>query len=186
MPIAPNPSGERRREPLTTSREHATRARRRPMTALLWSLAVILIAAGLVGLVVPALPGQVLMFAGFVVGAWAEDFEHIGAGTLTLLGVLAVLSYAADFAAGSLGASRYGASQRAVVGAAVGAFAGLLFGLVGVLIGPFVGALLGELSSRRSLLDAGRAGFWATLGMVLGTDRKCTRLNSRHVKHSFA
>jgi len=157
--------------PLTTSHERATR--RRPMTtALLWSLAVLLIVAGLVGLVLPALPGQILMFAGFVVGAWAEDFQHVGAPTLTLLGLLAVLSYVADFAAGSLGASRYGASRRAVVGAALGAFAGLFLGLVGVLVGPFVGALLGELSARRSLLDAGRAGFGATLGMILGTAAK--------------
>ncbi len=141
-------------------------------TILLWALAVILVTAGLVGLVLPALPGPVLLFAGFVVGAWAEGFEHIGAPTLTLLGVLAVLAYAADFAAGSLGASRYGASRRAVVGAALGAFAGLFLGLIGVLVGPFVGAVLGELSARKSLLDAGRAGFGATLGLVIGTAAK--------------
>lgn len=139
---------------------------------LLWALAVVLIAAGLAGLVLPALPGPVLLFAGFVVGAWAEDFQHVGPATLTLLGVMAVLAYAADFAAGSFGASRYGASRRAVIGAALGAIVGLFLGLVGVLIGPFVGAVVGELSARRTLRDAGRAGFGATLGLVLGTAAK--------------
>lgn len=138
------------------------------MTALLWAIAILLIAVGIAGLVLPALPGPVLLFAGFVVGAWAEDFQHIGAPTLTVLGAMALLAYAADFAAGSLGASRYGASRRAVVGAAVGAIVGLFLGLVGVLIGPFVGAVLGELSARKTLLDAGRAGYGATLGMLLG------------------
>jgi uncharacterized protein len=141
-------------------------------TALLWALAVVLIAGGLIGLVLPALPGPVLLFAGFVVGAWAEDFQYIGAATLTVLGVLAVVAYAADFAASSLGASRYGASRRAVVGAAIGAVAGLFLGLIGVVIGPFVGAVIGELSARKTLRAAGRAGFGATLGMVLGAAAK--------------
>ena len=139
---------------------------------LIWLLAAVLIVAGLVGLVLPAVPGPVLLFAGFVLGAWAEDFEHIGAVTLSLLGAMAVVAYVLDFIAGSLGASRYGASRRAVVGAAIGALVGIFFGLVGVLIGPFVGAVLGELSAQRTLHEASRAGFGATLGMVLGAAAK--------------
>lgn len=120
----------------------------------------------------PALPGPVLMFAGFVAGAWAEDFQYIGAGTLTLLGVLAVLAYVVDFLAGAFGASRYGASGRAAIGAAIGAVVGIFFGLIGVLIGPFVGAVLGEISAQKDLRSAGRAGFGATLGMVIGAAAK--------------
>jgi len=137
--------------------------------ALLWTLAIVLIAGGLAGMVLPAIPGPVLLFAGFVVGAWAEDFRYIGAETLAVLGVLAVLAYIADFAASSFGASRYGASRRAVVGAAIGAVVGLFFGPIGILLGPFAGAVLGELLAQKSLRDAGRAGFGATLGMIIGT-----------------
>ena len=140
--------------------------------ALLWLLAVVLIVIGLAGLIVPALPGPVLMFAGFVVGAWAEDFEHVGPPTLTLLGALALLAYAIDFLAGAFGAKRYGASRRAVIGATLGAVIGIFFGLFGVLLGPFVGAVIGELTAARTLPDAGRAGFGATLGMVLGAAAK--------------
>lgn len=141
-------------------------------TTLIWLLAILLIVAGFLGLVLPALPGPVLLFAGFLVGAWAEDFVYIGGGTLTLLGVMAVLAYALDFIAGSLGASRYGASGRAVLGAAIGAVVGIFFGLVGVLIGPFLGAVLGELSAQKNLREASRAGFGATLGMVIGAAAK--------------
>src|SRR5690606_9962241 len=122
-PSPPRSDARLRRARFGKSRERrrASRAHRPTVTTiLLWALAVILVTGGLVGRVLPALPGPVLLFAGFVVGAWAEGFGHIGAPTLTLLGVLAVLAYAADFAAGSLGASRYGASRRAVVGAALG------------------------------------------------------------------
>lgn len=140
--------------------------------ALLWLLAVALIVIGLAGLVLPALPGPLLMFAGFVVGAWAEDFAYIGTPTLTLLGALGLLAYAVDFLAGAFGARRYGASRRAVIGATLGAVIGIFFGLFGVLLGPFVGAVIGELSAARPLPDAGRAGFGATLGMVLGAAAK--------------
>lgn len=141
-------------------------------TALLWVLAIVLIAGGLAGMVLPALPGPVLLFAGFVVGAWAEDFRFIGFGTLAVLGALAVLAYVADFVAGSLGASRYGASRRAVVGAAIGAVVGIFFGPIGILLGPFGGAVLGELLEQKGLRDASRAGFGATLGMIVGTAAK--------------
>jgi uncharacterized protein len=141
-------------------------------TALIWLLAILLIVAGFLGMVLPALPGPVLLFAGFLVGAWAEDFVYIGAGTLTLLGILAVLAYVLDFIAGSLGASRYGASGRAVVGAAIGAVVGIFFGLIGVLIGPFLGAVVGELSAQKNLRDASRAGYGATIGMIIGAAAK--------------
>jgi len=139
---------------------------------LLWLAAALLLIAGFIGLVLPAVPGAPLIFAGMLLAAWAEDFQYIGAGTLSVLALMAALSYAADFAAGALGAKRFGASRRAVIGAAIGAIAGLFFGLPGVLLGPFIGAVVGELSTRRSLGDAGRAGVGATLGLVLGAAAK--------------
>lgn len=142
------------------------------MTALTWTLAVLLVAAGLAGLVLPALPGPALLFAGLLAAAWAEQFAHVGTATLVALGVMAALASLADFVAGAFGARRYGASPRSVTGAALGAIVGLFFGLPGLLLGPFVGALLGELSARRDLLAAGRAGWGATLGLILGTAAK--------------
>jgi uncharacterized protein YqgC (DUF456 family) len=135
---------------------------------LLWLGAAICVVAGLAGLVLPALPGAPLLLAGLVLAAWAEDFAYVGPGMLVVLGILAVLTYVADFLASALGARRFGASSRAVVGAALGGLVGLFFGLAGVLLGPFVGAVLGELSARRSFGDAGRAGVGATLGLAVG------------------
>ncbi|HUG98253.1 MAG TPA: DUF456 domain-containing protein [Gammaproteobacteria bacterium] len=142
------------------------------MSALIWILAAVLVVAGLAGLVLPALPGPLLLFAGLLVAAWAENFAHVGTATLIALGVMAALASLADFVAGALGARRYGASPRSVAGAALGAIVGLFFGLPGLLLGPFAGALLGELSARRDLLAASRAGWGATLGLILGTAAK--------------
>jgi uncharacterized protein len=142
------------------------------VTILLWVLGVALVLVGLAGLFFPAIPGAVLVFAGLVVAAWADDFAYAGWGTLTVLGALALLTYPADFLASAFGAKRYGASPRAVTGAVIGAVVGIFFGLVGVLLGPFLGAVIGEFSAQRHLGQAGRAGFGATVGIVLGTAAK--------------
>lgn len=142
------------------------------MIALLWILAAVLIVLGLAGLVLPALPGAPLLFVGLLLAAWAEDFVYVGGWTLTALGVMAVLTYLVDFAATAFGAKRFGASRRAAAGAAIGALAGLFLGLPGVLLGPFVGAVIGELTARRDLAAAGRAGVGASLGLALGAAAK--------------
>jgi uncharacterized protein YqgC (DUF456 family) len=141
-------------------------------SVLLWILAVLLVALGLAGLVLPVLPGALLLFAGLTVAAWAEDFAYVGGGTIIVLAVLAALSFLADFLAGALGAKRFGASPRAVTGAVIGGLVGLFFGLPGVLLGPFLGAVIGQLSVRRDLGTAGRAGIGATVGLVIGAAAK--------------
>jgi uncharacterized protein len=135
-------------------------------------MAGLIVAAGLVGLVLPAFPGAILIFSGFLLAAWAEGFTHIGFGTLSALGVMALLIYAVDFIAGALGAKRFGASTRAIVGASIGAVVGLFFGIPGVLLGPFIGAVLGELSVQRNLIAAGKAGIGTTIGLALGVAAK--------------
>jgi uncharacterized protein YqgC (DUF456 family) len=138
------------------------------MTVLLWVLAIVLVAVGLVGVVVPALPGTILVFAGLLLAAWADDFSGVGVWTIVVIGVIAAASYTVDFVAAALGAKRLGASKRAMTGAALGTLLGLFFGLPGLIIGPFVGAVLGELSTNRDLKQAGRAGLAAWIGFAVG------------------
>ncbi len=142
------------------------------MSIFLWISAALLIIAGLAGLVLPALPGAPLLFLGLVAAAWAEQFAYVGWGTLAVLGVLCLLAYLVDFAAGAFGARRFGASGRSVAGAALGTLVGLFFGLPGVLLGPFLGAVAGELTVNHNLRHAGKAGVGATLGLALGAAAK--------------
>lgn len=136
---------------------------------MLWLLAVLLILTGLVGTVLPGLPGPILVFLGVFVGAWADDFTHIGPITLVAAALMTIAAYAVDFLASAAGVRHAGASTRAAVGAALGAVAGIFFGLPGLILGPFVGAVLGELTVRRHLRSAGRAGVAAWIGFVVGT-----------------
>jgi uncharacterized protein len=142
------------------------------ITLLIWFCVIVLIAGGLAGLVLPALPGPLLLFAGLWLGAWAEDFTFVGMTTLIFLGLLALIASLADYVAGAFGTRRYGASVRSVWGATWGAIVGVFFGIPGLLLGPFIGAAIGELSSKRDIAAAGRAGWGATIGLALGIAAK--------------
>lgn len=142
------------------------------MTILLWVLAIFLVIAGIVGTVLPVLPGPVLVLAGLVLAAWIDGFTKVGWMPLVALGVLTALSFVADLVATAAGAKKAGASRQAIIGAAIGTVVGLFFGIVGVFIGPFLGAALGELLAERDLLRAGKVGYGTLLGLVLGAAMK--------------
>lgn len=135
-------------------------------------VALLIVIAGVAGLAVPILPGAPLLFAGLLLAAWAENFAYVGIKTLAILGVLALLTYIADVWATMFGAQRFGASKRAVVGAIIGTVVGIFFGLPGIIFGPFIGAMVGEITARRGIHDAARAGFGATIGVVIGAALK--------------
>lgn len=141
--------------------------------ALAWNvLAAVLVVVGLLGVVLPVLPGIPIIFAGLWLAAWASDFEHVGFWTLLILGKLALLSVLIDLLASLLGARRSGASTAGIIGGGLGAVAGLAFGLAGILLGPFVGAVLGEMVHGRRIGHASRVGVGTWIGMVVGTAAK--------------
>ncbi len=123
---------------------------------ILFILSALLVITGMVGLAFPVFSGALIIMAGFVLAVWAENFTYIGPGTLTVLGVMTLLMYVVDFAASALGAKRFGASWRAILGASLGALVGIFFGIPGVLLGPFCGAVIGELTAQRHLAARGK------------------------------
>jgi len=139
------------------------------MTALLWVLAVVMVAVGLAGIVLPALPGHMLILAGLVLAAWADGFRHVSGWTIGLVAVVAVASFGIDFVSAAISTKKLGASPRAMAGAALGTLGGFFFGLPGLIAGPFVGAVIGELTATKDMRQAGRAGVAATIGFAIGT-----------------
>jgi hypothetical protein len=142
------------------------------MEVLLWIIGAILVVVGIAGIVVPALPGTLFVFLGLVMAAWAGDFEKVGWITLGFIGVLGLLSAGVDLLATAFGMKKMGASRWALLGAAAGAVAGVFFGFIGILLGPFLGAFFVELLVRRDPKHAGKAGFGAWIGYILGTAAK--------------
>ena len=139
---------------------------------LWWSLVVILIVIGLVGVVFPLLPGTTFLFAGMFLAAWLEDFQHAGVGTLIALGVLTAASFLVDYLAAAMGAKKANASKAAIVGATIGSLVGVIMGFWGLLLFPFIGAVAGELLNHDDQKRAAKVGFAAWIGVMLGLAAK--------------
>jgi uncharacterized protein len=127
-----------------------------PNDPILW-ITLIVMVFGLVGSVLPGLPGVPLIFISALVYAVVTDFEVVGGLTIALLGVFAAIALVLDFAATAYGARRFGASNWGTAGGAIGGIAGALVGalflgigaLLGLLLGTIVGVFLGEYLKRR-------------------------------------
>jgi uncharacterized protein YqgC (DUF456 family) len=133
-----------------------------------WLLSIVLIAVGFAGIVLPALPGTILILAGIFAGAWADNFTRIGWIALTACSVLAVLSWVLDYFAAILGAKRAGASKLALWGAAIGTVVGIFMGFIGIFFMPLVGAAIGELIARKNHQQALKVGVATWLGLLAG------------------
>ena len=138
-------------------------------TILWWILAGVIVIAGLIGTIVPALPGIPMIFAGLLLLAWSVDFEPVGWGTIGVLAALTAVSILIDFLAAALGAKKLGASPRAFWGATIGAIVGIFFGLPGIILGPFIGAVSAELVAGRGAMQGGRSGYGVWIGVIIGT-----------------
>ena len=142
------------------------------MSVVLWVFAVALMAIGVAGTVLPALPGATLVFGGIALAAWVDGFTRIPVWVVVVAGILAAITWAIDFGAAAVGAKRVGASPWAVVGAAVGTVAGVFTGLVGLLFQPLAGAALGEYLAKRDLRRAGQVGVATWFALLIGTAAK--------------
>lgn len=145
---------------------------------LLWCISVLCIVIGMIGTVMPAMPGAFLIFIGLWLAAWIEHYAYVGWRTLLALGVLTALTYCVDFLSTMIGAKRFGASKEAIMGSVVGTFIGFFIGLPGIVVGSFVGALVGELYVRGDLRRAMNSGIGATLGLVCGAAIKLALIMS--------
>ena len=132
-----------------------------------WFVTVVLFAVGLIGTVLPLVPGTVIILAGAILHRIMLGPEKsIGWRTIAVLVLLTLATYALDFVSGYFGARYFGATKWGLFGAIVGALIGIFFGIAGLFIGPVIGAMLGEFVAGKRMIDAGRAGWGSLLGSL--------------------
>jgi uncharacterized protein len=134
-----------------------------------WLLTVALFAVGLIGTVLPVLPGTTIILAAVIIHrVMVGPEKSIGWQTIAILALLTLATYALDFLSGYFGAKYFGATRWGMFGAILGALAGIFFGIAGLFIGPVIGAILGEFIAGKRMIDAGRAGWGSLLGNLGG------------------
>lgn len=131
-------------------------------------LALLVMLLGLIGSILPALPGTPLVLAAAIGHRLYFGEASVSNVMLGVLTGLMVLSLIFDFTASMIGAKKFGATWRGAAGAAIGGIIGLFFSLPGIILGPLVGAILMEMIGGREFKPAARAGVGAVIGLLLG------------------
>ncbi|MBI4774984.1 MAG: DUF456 domain-containing protein [Deltaproteobacteria bacterium] len=133
-------------------------------------VALLLMLVGLLGTIVPWVPGVPLIYGVYLVYGLVTGWESYGLAVMAVLGGVTAAVMILDFYAGALGAKRFGATPAGAWGSIIGAILGLvLFNVIGLIVGTFAGAMSGELLSRRPLNEAVRSGWGALVGFLAGT-----------------
>lgn len=139
------------------------------MELLWWLFAIVLFAVGLIGTVLPIIPGTTIILAAVVIHRMMLGAEKsIGWRSIAVLVLLTLATYALDFLGAYFGAKYFSATKWGMFGAIAGALAGLFFGIIGLFIGPVIGAIAGEFIAGKRMIDAGRAGWGSLLGNLGG------------------
>ncbi len=141
-----------------------------PMSSLLlMSVFTLLLLPGVVGVIVPILPGLAYMLVMAVLFGFIDKFAHLHGWELAVLGGIALLSLIIDYASGMLGARWGGASKQAMLFGFLGLLVGLaLFPPFGSMIGLFLGVLIAEIRNHKDERQAVRAATGSLLGSISG------------------
>lgn len=141
------------------------------MEYLLLTLAIVLLIIGIIGCLVPVLPGPPLSFGGLIILHFSK-FAEFSSNLLIILGVIAGLVSVLDYFVPIWGTKKFGGSKYGTRGATVGLIIGLFFGPFGLILGPFLGAVIGEMMFKDDFKYAMRAGFGSLLGFLTGVGLK--------------
>jgi uncharacterized protein len=135
------------------------------MEVVVWVVIIVLFAVGLIGTVLPVIPGTTIILAAAVIHRLMLGPEKsISWKLIAVLIALTVASYVFDFLGSYFGAKYFGATKWGALGAIAGALVGLFFGIPGLFVGPLIGAITGEFVAGKKMIDAGRAGWGSLLG----------------------
>lgn len=138
---------------------------------LLLTGGIILLISGIIGCLLPVLPGPPLSFTGMLLLHFSR-FAHFSQTTLIVLGLVVLVVTVLDYLVPIWGTRVFGGSKYGARGATIGLIIGLFLGPAGIIIGPFMGAFVGELIFKDDVKYALKAGLGSLLGFLSGVGLK--------------
>jgi uncharacterized protein YqgC (DUF456 family) len=134
-------------------------------------LGIIMMLIGIIGCLLPVLPGPPLSFLGLIL-LHVSRFGQFTPTVLIVMASITVVVSILDYIVPIWGTKRFGGSKYGTRGATVGLIIGLFLGPVGIILGPLMGAIVGELIFKDDMAYALKAGFGSLLGFLTGIGLK--------------
>lgn len=139
------------------------------ITPILIIIAAIIISlVGVVGCVLPVLPGPLISFAAVLLVKFATDIP-VSSNLILIFGIITLIVTITDSVLPIYMPKKFGSSGMGILGATLGLIIGLFFPPAGFIIGPFIGALCGEFVKTKNTADSLVAGIGTFIGFMLGT-----------------
>ena len=138
---------------------------------ILLILGILLLILGIIGCLVPVLPGPPFSFIGLMLLHFSR-FGNFSYSTLMILGAIAIIVTLLDYILPVWGTKRFGGSKYGTRGATVGLIIGLFLGPLGIILGPLIGAFVGEMIFKDDISYAFQAGFGSLLSFLTGIGLK--------------
>lgn len=127
---------------------------------------------GIVGCIVPALPGPFISWLSLFLFFFLPEHE-ISTTTLVITGIFMAAVTALDYIVPVLGAKKFGSSKEGVIGGSIGIVVGLFaFPPVGIILGPLIGTIVGDMIAGGTFTKALNSGIGSLLGFIVGTSIK--------------
>jgi len=143
------------------------------LEVVLIAIGLILALAGMIGCILPVIPGPLLSFSALLLLSWTKKWQIFSPSFLIIMGALTTILMVFDYIAPALGAKKFGASKSGLWGSVIGMIIGIFFiPPWGLMLGAFVGALVGELAAGKPGRKALRAGWGILIGNVFGVGIK--------------
>ena len=139
------------------------------MDYVLIGLGIIFIVGGILGGVLPVLPGPPLSYAGLLLLHFTQKYQFTSK-FLIIWAVITAVVYALDYVIPAIGTKKFGGSKWGIWGSVIGLVIGMFFfPPFGIIVGPFAGAVIGELSTGKDSGSAFKSGFGSFIGFLTGT-----------------
>lgn len=135
-------------------------------------IALVMSIVGLLGVIIPVLPGTIFSYVGLMCAFFVTD-SIITVNQLIILGIISAVAIILDYLLPGYFSKLFGGTKAGIMGATIGTFVGIFFGFVGIIFAPFIGAIMGEmLVSKIPFEQALKVGFGSLLSFFVGTGIK--------------
>ncbi|MCF8236278.1 MAG: DUF456 domain-containing protein [Bacteroidales bacterium] len=158
------------------------------MDWLLFTIAFIVVFIGIIGAVLPVIPGQIVAYLSLLIIQASDMADRYSASPynadfLVVMAVICILVTILDYVVPIYGTKRFGGSKAGVWGSTIGLVIGIIvlpmagiligpFGILGIILGPFLGAYIGESTTGKDSRQAFRAAMGSFIGFLAGTFMK--------------
>lgn len=133
------------------------------MDTLLIIFAVLLSLTGIIGCIIPGLPGHPLNYIAMLLLHWA--FQPFAISTLLIFGILTIAITVLDYMIPLWTGKKFGATKQGIIGSIIGMLLGMAFTPIGMILGTLLGAVIGDMIAGRTTAQATKSG----LGTLFGT-----------------